>query len=674
MHRLHTIAVCAAIITATTAVYAEQTQQESQPSKAQQSATHFVAKDEIVVVAERLQTPYKETGSSVSSFNETDIENTKIYSLPELLQQVPGLSIATNGNRGSLTSVFIRGAESDHTVVMLDGIELNDPSNPVRSFDFGQFELTNIEQVEILRGPQSTLYGSDAIGGVINLRTKKGSGKPTFYASSEMGSFETFRETGGFSGSTDLFNYSFGISHTYTDGYSAATHTKGNREEDDYQNLTVSTRLGFTPTDNFELFATLRYIDSETEIDEDKYLVGPTDDPNHITNDEKFFLRTQAEWMLVEDVYEQIAGFSYSNYNRNTNDNPDAIDPYIIRGSSDAQWYQFDYQHNLYFPELKLSENFTVNNIFSAGLEYEEEQAETHYMSTSLYGPYESNMADRTANTWGFFVQDKISLSHMFFTTFGVRWDHHSRFGTEATMRVVPTIWIEQTGTKLKAAWGTGFKAPTIDQLYGSSGNVDLNPEESKSWEIGIEQFLFNGSVHAGITYFQNDYDDLITSVLADPVFYIYENRNVERAESSGLEIFCNWEPIDVLALGFSYTYLDTKYLEDTSALDERDVFVRRPHNSFSATANYSFLDNRGHIYAELVYVGSREDYDFSGPSTERVVLDRYLLFNMAASYDVTKNIELFGRLHNIFDDYHEDVYGYDTQRFSLFGGVKISL
>lgn len=647
----------------TSAANAAEHDNESTLSAAQQK------RNEIIVVAERLQTPYKEIGSSVTAFNSTEIENAQKSNMADLLRQVPGVTVARTGIPGGTTSVFIRGAESDHTLVLLDGIELNDPSNPVRSFDFGQFEMTNIEQVEVLRGSQSTLYGSDAIGGVINLRTKKGSGKPKFFVSSEMGSFETFREEAGVSGGTELVNYSFGISHTYSDGFTSASHNLGNREKDDYQNMAVSTRIGITPAENFELSTIIRYEDSEIEIDD----ADPTDDPNNISYIEKLFLREQAEWMVIDDFYEQIFGFSISEYNRNTNDNPDDIDPYFTRSYADGKWYQFDYQHNLYFPEFNIC-NIGIENILSCGIEFEKERAETSYKSSSMWGLYESYAPERTANTWSFFIQDKLSFSKMFYTTFGARWDQHSLFGTNATARVVPTIWIEQTGTKLKSSWSTGFKAPTIAELYGSGGNPDLDPEESESWEIGFEQYLFTDRILCGMTYFQNDYDDLITSVLVDPMFFIFGNRNVEQAESNGLEMFCNVYPTENLSLGVNYTYLQTKHLSDTDSLDDRTVFLRRPKNSVSITANYSFCNKRGNIYTELLYVGGREDKNFNVWPVERTRLEGYTLINMAAKFAVTDNIEIFGRMHNILDDSYEEVFNYDTQRFSLFGGVKLKI
>jgi len=628
----------------------------------------------IIVSATKLNTPYKEIGSSVTIIDADHINNTKKTNVLHLLEEVPGVSVSRNGVHGQVSSVFMRGAESDHTMMLIDGVKVNDPVNPARSFDFGQLETTNVERIEVIRGPQSTLYGSDAIGGVIRLQTKRGEGKPQFYFSSDAGSFETFRQEGGVSGGTDLYNYSFGMSYTHAQGHYSATHTKGNREKDGFENMTVSTRLGLTPIENLDISTVIRYTDSKIEVDDSGGRGG--DDPNHDNYTDHFMLRTEAVLTLFDDFYEQIFGVSISEYDRDDKDRADDDDPYIVKSYYDSFMYKVDSQHNFYFPELEFGD-LKINNILTTGIEFEQERGKSEFHSTSQFGPYTSTQPKHNLNTWSFYIQDKIALNDMFYTTIGGRWDQHSKAGTHGTIRVVPTIFIEQTGTKFKFAYGTGFKAPTISQLYGFGANENLKPEKSRSWELGFEQYLFNNKFHCGLTYFQNDFRNLIWT--QEVVRWTtYQNFNTERTESNGMELFAHVNILDNLYLGFDYTYVATKVLEATEDFSSRSVLnrtemIRRPRHKAGFHLNYKFCEGKGNLHCELQYVGGRDDFsDFN--TYERVHLQGYTLFNMTGRFEVTDNVEIYGKLHNVFDEYYEEVLGYDSQRFSLFGGIKITL
>ncbi len=637
--------------------------------------------NDIVVVATRLKSPYKEIGSSVTVIDREYIENTKKQKVVDLLEEVPGITVARSGAAGGQqTSVFIRGADSDHTMIIIDGVEMNDPGNPTRSFDFGQLEVTNIEKIEVLRGAQSTLYGSDAMGGVISITTKRGKGKPQFYFSSEAGSFDTFRQEGGLSGGNDLFYYSYGMSYTDSKGHYSTSHNLGHREHDGFENLTVSGKVGVTPFENLDLFTSIRYIDSKSAVDDGTGAFG--DDPNRYNYADVFSLRSQGTLTLFDDMYEHVFGYSYLRYDRDDkdgysiNDAPTSNYPFYQNSYYSSYKHAFDSQHNIYFPEFNLFD-ISVKNTFTFGLEYEQERAESGIISETRFGPYTSIAPWHTLDTWSVYLQDVISLSDMLTTTIGGRWDRHSKFGTEGTIRVSPVLYIEQTGSKFKFAYSTGFKAPTISEMYGFGGNQNLKPEESTSWEIGFEQYMFNDRFHCGITYFQNNFTDLIwTQEVVQ--WTTYENYNLEETETNGIELFAQWDVTSDLYLGFDYTYLHTKVLSATDDFSSRDVlnrtsFIRRPKHKASIHANYSFLQDKGNLHAELMYVGRCDD--FSNFTTySRARLEGYTLFNLTGRYHVTKNVEIFGKLVNIFDEYYEQVLDYDSQPFSLFGGVKITL
>jgi len=278
-------------------------------------------------------------------------------------------------------------------------------------------------------------------------------------------------------------------------------------------------------------------------------------------------------------------------------------------------------------------------------------------------GPGESVFPEKSANIKGAYIQDKIALYESFFATLGIRVDDHSSFGSETTYRIAPAYLFKKTGTKIKATYGTGFKAPSLYQLYapatasGPIGNEDLKPEKSKGWDVGIEQYLFQDRLTLGATYFRNDFENLIDFDWTKG--YI----NIAKARTEGAEIFASVRPAEDLTIRASYTYTDTEDKETG------EKFLRRPLHKGSLNLNYLFL-KKGNVNVDIIYVGKRDDWD---PYPKRGKVGDYTLVNLAASYDITKKIQLFGRVDNLFDRDYEEVKGYGTAGVSFFGGAKVS-
>jgi vitamin B12 transporter len=326
------------------------------------------------------------------------------------------------------------------------------------------------------------------------------------------------------------------------------------------------------------------------------------------------------------------------------------------RGHYDGQLIKFDWQHNI---QLHKTNGLTF------GLEYEEEEGKSRYYWESQWGPGESLFPKKTANMKGYYIQDQIKLWDRFFATLGVRIDDHSRFGTETTYRIAPAYLIKETNTKIKGTFGTGFKAPSLYQLFappdpffGPVGNKDLKPEKSKGWDFGVEQELLKNRVILGATYFRNDFKDLILFEQG----YI----NIAKAKTEGVELFASAKPIDDLTLRINYTYTDT---EDKTT---GETLIRRPKNKIGVDLNYHFL-KKGNANLGVIYVGRRDDKDFSISPPRRVKLDQYTLVNLAASYDISKNFQLFGRVENLLDKEYEEAKGFGTPGLSFFGGMKLS-
>ena len=616
-----------------------------------------VTLEKVVVTATRVETPIEEIASSITVISSKEIERKQKTTVLEALRDVPGLDVVQTGGAGSQTSIFLRGANSEHTLVMIDGVEVNDPISPGRSYNFANLTVDNIERIEIIRGPQSTLYGSDAIGGVINIITKKGEGKPKFSLSAEGGSFTTFREATGISGGNKWVNYSFALSRFDTEGISAASKKDGNYERDGYENTSLSGRLGFTPMDNLNIDFILRYIDAKTELDNFAGVGG--DDPNYVQKSNQLLFKTQVGLSLFNDLWIQKLGFALNDHNRDLENKKDPQHPFDYeKGRYDGQLIKFDWQHHL---------NLHKTNALTFGVDWDREEGESKYYWESQWGPGQSVFPKKTADIKGYYIQDEIKLWDRLFATLGVRIDDHSRFGTETTYRIAPAYLIKETDTKIKGTFGTGFKAPSLYQLFGPPdpffgpvGNKDLKPEKSRGWDFGIEQELLKKRVILGATYFRNDFKNLINFESGQG--YI----NIAKAKTEGVELFASAKPIDDLALRINYTYTDT---EDKTT---GETLIRRPRNKIGLDLNYHFL-NKGNVNLGVIYVGKRDDKDFSTFPSRRVKLDPYTLINLAASYDISKNFQLFGRVENLLDKEYEEAKGFGTPGLSFFGGIKLS-
>jgi len=644
-----TLMFCLFLAAAAPPLAAEETAVDPQPGA---DALERIELPEVVVTANRLETAPEEVGSSQTVITREQLDRLQQATLFDVLRSVPGLNVARNGGPGSPASVFIRGANSGQTLVLIDGVEVNDPISTTRSFNFADLTTDNVERIEIVRGPQSTLYGSDAIGGVINIITRKGEGSPALSFSVEGGSFNSWRQRLWSGGGSDRVNYSLGISRQDSDGISAAAEDQGNVEEDGYENTSVSARVGFIPNEQFVVNVIARYTDSSADLDNAGGAFG--DDPNHVGDQTQLVFRTEAELKLLDDLWHQKLGISITDIDRRFhNDFDDAHPSEMSESAFNGSLFKIDWQHNLHLTE---------HNTLTLGLETEEEKGDSSFYSESEWGPFTSVFEEQTARTNGYYIQDSIALDDHWFTTVGVRLDDHDRFGSEITWRVTSAYLVPETGTTARGSVGTGFKAPSLYQLFSEYGSLDLEPEESLGWDVGLEQACLEGRGSVGAAWFANDFDNLLDF---DPVNFVYVN--IAEAKTQGLEVFASMNAGDNLDLAASYTFTDT---EDTTTGDD---LLRRARHKFGFNANYRFLE-KGNINLDLVHVGQRFDNDFSTWPAAVVELDSYLLANLAGSWDFSDHWQIFARLENLLDEEYEEVRGYGTPGFAGYIGLKFSL
>jgi len=597
-----------------------------------------VALEEVVVTATRTPVPSEEVGSSITVITAEEIKAKGQVTVQEILKGTLGLDIRNSGGPGSLSSVSLRGAKPFHTLVLIDGVEMNDPTGTNRGFDFGNLIVGNIERIEILRGPQSPLYGADAMGGVINIITKKGEGKPEFYLGWEGGSEETWRQFGGATMGNERFNISLALSHNASDGFSAADgDLAGNNEDDKWENTSASTRLGFVLSENIDLDFIARLQDGRTHLDNGGGAFW--DEPDYHTNERKIFTRSQAHLVALDGLWEQVLTYGYCDHYREYRNSSWGDSEY------DGKKYEVSWQNNFYLHEA---------NTLTLGVEYEREEMDDH---AGL---------DKSVYTTSFFLQDQIKSGDISFTTIGLRYDNHEEFGGETTFRITQAFLLKKWGTKLKGSYGTGFRSPSLYELYappfwGPVGNKDLDPEESEGFDLGIEQSLFGDVLKVGVTYFYNDYDDLID------YDWVLGYVNFTDAKTQGVESFIKIVPLKDLSIVLNYTYTDT---EDNDGCRQ----LRYPLHKIGFGACYRFL-GKGIANLDILYVSKRDDVSVDAFTflTRDVVTDEYVVVNLALSFDVTEHFQIFGRIENLFDENYYESYGYDTAGFSGFGGMKIN-
>jgi vitamin B12 transporter len=621
------------------------------PAMAQSQLTYpRLDGENIVVSATRIPTPVAHVASSVTVITAADIEARQDRSLPDVLREVPGLSIVQTGGAGGQTSIFMRGSNSNHTKVLVDGIDIADPSTPNGAADISKILAGDLARVEVLRGPQGALYGSDAIGGVINITTLSGNGPITFSGSLEGGSFDTFNQTGSVSGSEGDFHYRATAQH-FRSGATPVTPLNllpagVTRNDDSYDNVTASTKLGYDVAENFDLGLTAHYTNSIGRITGDSFnpvtfASAPSARQTRIAT-LQYETRGTAHLVLWDGRVDQTLGFAYGSNIIATQD------PNNGNGRTNGDRVKVDWQGN-----VRLAEGETL--VLGA-------ETSRDALHRGLSFGFPTSLSQGITTNAGY-AEIQTDLPIGFHNSFSVRDDDNSRFGNRVTWRMAPSWVIESTGTTLRASAGSGFKAPALQQLFGTfGGNPNLKPETSTGYEAGFEQKILGDDLLGGVTWFHNDIKNLITSGPA-PTF---QNINIGRARTQGVEAFVAWKPLDTLTLRADYTYTDS--LDGAT----RRALLRRPRHKASLGADWQATEDLS-LDATLLYVGPQIDgnRDFSIP---RMKMPDYVTLDMAASYKLTDMWSVFGRIENATDTNYQSPSGFLRPGIGAYGGIKVNL
>lgn len=627
--------------------------------------------DMVVVTATRTSQPVERTGESVSVITGDELQAQQIVALTDALAETPGLTVNRSGEIGQPTSISIRGAETGQTLVLIDGIRINDPSATDEGAVLSDVLVNNIDRVEILRGPQSTLYGSDAIGGVVNIITKRGGDTPfAIDAMAEGGSFDTYHMNAAANGSTDMVDYGAALNFYHTNGISVADSRNGNPETDGYDNFGASENARVHLASNLSVDLRGYYTNARDDFDDDSGFVPP-----FLVSDSGAYGRNR--------LWAGYAGVNLDLFNGMFHNRFAAIDTDAVRdfydsafdtihknSDDDGDALRFEYQgvvdinpdNQLTFGAETQHSSFRSDS-FSSFSPVDRERG--HSQISGYYGQYQSTLFDQLTLTGG------------------LRYDDDQQFGGHTSIKAA-AAWQVLDGTTLRANYGDGFKAPSLFEQFSqySSPFGPLAPETARGWEAGIDQSLWSDRIKASLTYFDRDTRNLIDfqscfvavppagcALRAAAGGYYF---NIGRSKADGEEFDLTAHITDTLSGGLSFTDMET---HDTTPGDPLEglPLTRRPHIQESANVTWSPMDALS-LGASVVHDGQRIDqYDTSSVPPTAFIDKPYTVANIFAQYRVTENWSVFGRVENLLNTHYEPELGYGADGRAFFGGVRLN-
>jgi len=593
---------------------------------------------EVVVTATRTATPRAHLTKGVTVITSEEIEERQIKTVEEALREVPAISVVRSGSPGSQASIFLRGTNSNQTLVLIDGVRVQ--TSITGEFDFADLTTDNIERIEVVRGPQSSLYGSEALGGVINIITKRGEGKPAHTLKVEGGRHLTFREQLTSAGGFEFGDYSLTVSRLDSNGF---------LDHDDYTNTSISGNFGLNLGADARLSLFSRYVDSEKELPP---VLGRSFDPNQVFS-RQFYQGGGTLEHRVLPWLDYKLGMAVTRTDQEFSDPPDVLSPAFTFSQTDAQVLDFNGQVNVHpLPEATLT----------VGGQWSRQSAD--FSSRSGFG---DSQFDEAASNGAFFGQGQLVLfEDRLILVGGGRVDSHSDFGSAVTGQFSGAFLIHETGTKIKASWGTAFKSPTLaDLFFPGFSNPDLKPEEADGFDVGVEQVLWEDRLWFEFIYFRQALTNLIQF---DPVTFRPEN--IAQASTKGVEVSTTFVPLPGLRLRGGYNLVDTE--DEATGLR----LLRRPKETVFGQVTYTFLE-RATASVNVLHVGKRDDQDFSTFPSQRVTLDPYTKVDLALSVLLFQDPGFLRKLHatakieNLFDADYEEAFGFPAPGLWYLFGVE---
>ncbi|WP_347304102.1 TonB-dependent receptor [Croceibacterium sp. TMG7-5b_MA50] len=585
---------------------------------------------DIIVTAIGAPQDASTTGQAVTVIDRDMIEQRQTIAISDLLATTPGVTVTRNGGLGTLTSLRIRGGEGDQTLVLIDGVRVNDPAAPGGGFDFASLLATNVERVEVLRGPNSVPWGSQAIGGVVNIMTKAPSEGLQARGNVEYGSMDTLFASSGVSGSSGIVSGALTGGYLRTDGISAFD---GGAERDGYRQYGASARgeVAFTPDLGLDLRGF--WADSRTDLDGFPAPAFAFADTDEYSTAEELYGYAGLHADILDGRWRNTIAFQIANVDRDNYDRDAGAEPlFLTRGRSERYTYKGDIDA---MDRVRLI----------VGAEHEDTR-----FSDGVQG-----FSRGTTSVWAEAITTPLNPLTI---TGAIRHDDDDAFGGRTTFGANAALAV-RAGTVLRGSYAEGFKAPTLYQLYAPFyGTASLRPETAESWDVGVEQRLLGDALLASATWFHRD---TVNQIDFDPLTFTYSN--IARTHANGLEIGLVARPVEGLTLAGSYSLIDT---ENRSVGFEGNQLARRPRHSGSVSADYRFAFGLS-LGGTVQLVGDSFD---NAANTAR--LDGYTLVAVRAEMPVAERWSIYGRVENAFDEEYQVVRGYGTIGRAVHGGVRL--
>ncbi|TAL08995.1 MAG: TonB-dependent receptor [Nitrospirae bacterium] len=611
--------------------------------------------DPVVVSATKTPLPLRQVTSAIEVITGEVLERQKIKTVADALRLSQGLAVFSSGGPGAEVTVRMRGGTPNQTLVLIDGAIVN--STTLGYYSFANLTTENIDRIEILRGPQSMLWGADAMGGVINIITKRGAGPLQASAFSEYGSFQTIREGGQMSGQKGPVDLSVSLSRWDSTGFSAANYRRGAAERDGFRNWQASTKMGLTLPREGRLEFAFRWLNSDVNLD------NISNPPRDV-----FGSKSRDQQFVYSGTYDQRFTSWWSQ-------------KVTLAQNQDSNFfYPGTLQRNL------LTNAFTVpvgspneTRVLTNRMEVQEKfqiakplLVSTGYQFRRQEGENDTGLSNKHITSNAGFVEAQLNAWDRVFATAGVRQDSYNPFGDATTYRGTAGYSFAETGTKVRGSYATGFRAPTINDLFFPNfGNPNLMPEKSRGMDAGVDQRLLSDRVRLSGGYFWNRFQNLIVNANADPNCAPFSTflscpRNIGSAVSKGWEasaavVLVRDRPF-MKNLEFQGQYTNTLTRDVNTSLR----LSRWPVDQWSALLTYQPIEPLVTTLA-VRYVGSRFN-DVPNQQPMRA----FDVWAFTVAYDVTKYLQAYTRVDNLFDEKYEELLNAGTPVRSVYVGVRV--
>src|SRR5215469_4290586 len=590
--------------------------------------------EQVVVSATRFDIPTDQSPASVSVISSEDIEQKQIQRVSNALREVPGLSVVQTGTAGQLTSVFMRGLPSEDMQVLLDGIPINQGLSG--AMNFADITTDDIDRIEVVRGPQSAIYGPRALAGVIQIFTKEGTGTPGAMVAAEGGSYDSFREWGQSDGKIGDFDYSVAGSRL---------DTENARPNNNYRNSAGIADVGWSPNAQLRIGSLFTYSVSDTGNPNTIFDPRPID---HFLT-ERWLIGPHIDWRPA-DWWDHKLIVSYDHERQINDPNQDG---FVGPTRALFERTQVDYQNDLRPTSwLTLTSGFFYSRINAC--------QERPFVSQA-FGPQPTFIGDHTQEIAGF-AQATLTPIKNLISVAGGQFADFNEFGGVWTYRVAGSYNIDKTNTILHSSVATGFSPPSSqDIIFGN--NPNLAPAKVFGWDIGVRQEFWEKRVTVDLTYFHNDLSNVIG------FNGLFQTLNLGAAETQGLEAELRAQPVRDLVFTASYTYLDAEKTDNSDVSQPQGSRLpRRPRNEVYFSASYLWF-TKLRTAVEAKFVNAREELNFGLPNFD---IEDYSLVNIAAEYDVTPHFSVFGRIDNVTNEHYAEVFGFPALGRAAYGGVKL--